>query len=233
MKAKVQFSQPTRPVVARRPIVASSGGPKTQLSQGTIKGDPLPPFREEEGSPILPRTPTKKNEQELIQQAKDLVGLLDPAQKKRLLDELALEQLSTSATKTPDQARNLDMWATAVYEAFSAALGGSTATGIGPVLVRRTMAQQSVWAPVESFLEVSRLGELSVQERLGIFRMLAQMLVSHSRKVARYGKVPVSIKLVGNNTGNLAGLFEDAFPGYLAAGMARIVARMASAKSHV
>lgn len=122
------------------------------------------------------------------------------------------------------------MWATAVHEALQEALGGSLGSTVGPMAVQRIVGTHKAFEPVSEFMAHSRLREVQVVERLALYRLLAELLVAHARKVARHVDAPLSLKLVVNCTNNVAGLFDSAFPGYLGAGLAHIVARRLSAQ---
>jgi hypothetical protein len=64
-----------------------------------------------------------------------------------------------------------------------------------------------------------------VVERGSVYRMLAALLVDHARSISDFTGAPLGPKLVGSCTGNIAGVFEKAFPGYVRAGLAKIAAR--------
>ena len=144
---------------------------------------------------------------------------LSASDRKKLLDELAMSTLKSS----DEDARDKDMWSVSVYEALQDALGTSGSLGVGPVVIKRLLSTVSAWTPVSDFMKVSRLSTLTVQERLAAYRMLAKLLVKHARRVARHSEVPLSPKLVTNCVGNLPGVFDENFPGYVRAGLARVV----------
>jgi hypothetical protein len=147
---------------------------------------------------------------------------LDSTAKKELLDRLLLEQ-----QMNPDrgQDRDKDMWAAAVYRELSR-IGGGADGGLMPQgVIRKAVAVGTSWQHVESFMKNSRLAEMTVTEKQAVYYLLAQLLVEHARYVARNSGAPLGVKLVTQCTGNLAGVFENAFPGYLEAGLARVVAR--------
>lgn len=150
---------------------------------------------------------------------KELVGSLGVEQRKELLAYLALEQ---QATKQPS--RDLEMWSVAVVEALDKAIGPS----IGALVIRKQLSASTAWNPVAQFMEASRLQDLTVVERQGIYTLLAKLLVKHAREVAQRSGAPLSGKLVASCAGNLPGVFDGAFPGYLAAGLAPMVARSLS-----
>lgn len=77
----------------------------------------------------------------------------------------------------------------------------------------------------------SKLSELRVVERQAVYNLLAELLVEHAGYVARKSGAPLGPKLIGQCTGSLPGVFEASFPGYLAAGLAPILARQMAPRS--
>jgi hypothetical protein len=77
----------------------------------------------------------------------------------------------------------------------------------------------------------SKLGELQVNVRQAVYRTLGRLLVEHAHEVSRRSGAPLGPKLVGQCVGNLPGVFERSFPGYLAAGLAPVVARQMQASA--
>lgn len=121
---------------------------------------------------------------------------------------------------------NLELWTEAVHEALEAALGKSDGAGHGPQVVRRVLALPANWAPVEEFLTSSGLADLPhANERLVAFRNIARLVVARAKAVARHADIPLGPKLVGNVCHDVAGIFDNSFPGYVRAGLARMVAR--------
>lgn len=150
---------------------------------------------------------------------------LSAKDRKALLDTLLLEQQLDDG---PPAARDVAMWAEAVHREFTQAVGSADGGLVGPGVVRKAVQVGTSWKPVLSFMQSSKLMELSVTERQRAYYMLAQMLVRHARSVARHTGTPLTLKLVCNCTGALAGLFDNAFPGYLEAGLAKVIARQAA-----
>ena len=142
--------------------------------------------------------------------------------RKAVLDSLLLEQQLSDGPKAN---RDLDMWAEAVHREFTQRLGSADGGLVGPALVRKAVAVGTSWAPVQAFMETSKLQELPVVERQRAYYMLAELVVRHALGVARHTGIPLSVKLVSQCTGNLPGLFDNAYPGYLEAGLAKMVAR--------
>ena len=148
---------------------------------------------------------------------------LSVAEQKELLDRVAAQALLEQTAKRAD--RDVAMWAEAVYRAYCSAVGGPGAAGVGAQVFRRLLGAASAWQPVEQFMSSAKLLELPVVDRQAVYNMLADLLVQHTRSVARYTGAPFSVKLISGQTVHVAGLFDNAFPGYLEAGLAHVVAR--------
>ena len=149
-----------------------------------------------------------------------LASKLTEAENKTLLAKLSLAQ-QTQSTQT----RDLDMWSVAVYEAILAAQRGSDGAVQGPMLVKRAVSSHSNWSAVRDFMVASKLLSLSVTERQSIYQLLAKLVVQSARFIARRSGAPLSAKLVASCSVNVASLFDNAFPGYVASGLALMVAQ--------
>lgn len=144
---------------------------------------------------------------------------LGPKERKLLLASLALAE-------RPEQAggRDLDMWALGVARALGDAAGAGAGGGYGELLVRRSLAPASAWQPVAEFMERAGLSGLEVVRRQSVYFMLADLLVQYSASVAAKVGAPLTPRFVANNARHVGAVFENAFPGYLGAGMAPLVA---------
>lgn len=158
-------------------------------------------------------------------QVSDLLSLaqtLTAADRLALLDQLALQnQMAAKAAASPD----LDMWAEGVRMALDDAIGGAEGQ-YGALLVKRLLAPSASWRPVEAFMASSKLGGgLQRTERMAVYYMLARLLVDDAERACEWTGAPLSAKVVAQRTDRLAGVFEQSFPGYLASGLAPLVAR--------
>ena len=227
MRKRVTFVRPAygRPGVARRAVGESPVEAQSQQPEGFKRGTGIPSI---EGSPApsFPPPPTEGKENQSTTSLLEQASKLTKDERQQLLDQLALlNQLGSVAANN----RDLEMWSQAVYEALGEAIGASGGDGYGLMLVKRSLAVSACWRPVERFMQISELAELKVVERQAIYFMLARMLVEHAAYVARKSGAPLSPKLVGSCTGSLPGVFDANFPGYLAAGLAPMVARQMQA----
>lgn len=155
----------------------------------------------------------------------DDLAVLPAGDRKKLLDRLLLASRLDEAKPAH---LDLEMWSVAVHQELCHAVGSLDGGIVGPALVRKLVAVGTSWKPVQSFMEAARLSELTAPERQVAYNLLAKLLVRHAREVARRSGAPLSAKLVSQCTGNLMGVFENNFPGYLAAGLARVVTRQAA-----
>ncbi len=146
--------------------------------------------------------------------------LLTSQERKQLIARLALNQ--QISTKGSD--RDLDMWATAAYDGLVQELGHEAGAQVGPILVKRSLASPSAWAPVAAFMASSKLQEQSVTKRQAIYMMLAKLVIQNAKFIARKSGAPMSAKLIASCAANISSLFDNAFPGYLKSGLAHIVA---------
>lgn len=184
---------------------------------------PVSDEKEEKEKTLVSKKLSKEPSQDTS--LEDLLSLADQLNKedhKKLLAHLALK---TQGLGKDEGSRDKTMWSQAVYEALLKANGTGDGAGQGPALVKRLLAPTSVWAPLEDFMESSRLSKLTVTERLSMYRLLANLLVSHCQQVARHMRIPLGAKLVAGQAVNVAAIFDNAFPGYLAAGLVPVVAK--------
>ncbi len=212
MKKRVILAPPIR----RRPTSTALLLPAPQSRSGDQgKGDPPNPFRGLGSPSVSPGSQVP----DLLQKANKLTE----AERKELAEALLLGLHLDSKRNGP--ARDVEMWSSAVHAALQKAIGGSGGDLLGPAVLRKQLAVVSAWQPVEDFMKHSRLVELTVTERQACYNLLATMIVGHARIVARKSGAPLCGKLVSKCTPNLSGVFENAFPGYLEAGLAKVVAR--------
>lgn len=152
-----------------------------------------------------------------------LLGLPKGEQKKVLDSLLAHQMLSNSTGSAKD--RDLEMWAEAVHRAMVGAFGPEGGGSVGPGVIRKVVRGGTSWEHVTDFMRTSGLEDLKVNDRQRAYNLLAELVVDHARYVSRRSGAPLSPKLVVNCATNIAGVFENAFPGYLGAGLAQMVVR--------
>lgn len=155
------------------------------------------------------------------EQLLDSVLALNVKERKELLDRLLLEHQNEAR----DDQRDVAMWATAVHQQYTALYGSGDGVLVAPLVMKKLVQATASWEHVRRFMETSKLSELPVTERQGAYQLLAEILVRHAAQVARRSGAPLSPKLVSQCTVNLPGAFENQFPGYVAAGLAKVVAR--------
>lgn len=146
---------------------------------------------------------------------------LGTKERKQLLAKLSL----ADADNDVGEKRDLDMWTEAVYAALLDANGGVGAGLPGPAVVKRALASSGAWSIVRGFMADAKLDVLSVTERQGVYNMLAELTVKHAHNVSMRSAAPLGPKLVANCSTNISSIFDKAFPGYVKAGLAPVIAR--------
>ncbi len=194
---------------------------KKKESGGQLPHPPTFPLKGKGVGGCSPAGSVVEKEENQLNGVLALVDQLSASDRKLLLAKLALR----SQTARSDQPRDLDMWVQAVYDELVSTLGAGDGGGIGPQAIKRVLGSPSSWGPVADFMASSKLDKLPVTERQSVFIMLAKLVIKHARYVAGRSGAPLSAKLVGSISVNMASIFDQAFPGYLASGLAPIVAR--------
>lgn len=211
----------TRPPRNQLVYVRSEASVKTKKTAGVVN-PPLPPSIEGVYKGGIPRAADKKEKEGSdLASILELADKLNPTEKKTLLARLALNAQDQGKQADRDQ----EMWAQAVYDELGRALGYGAGAGLAPAMVKRSLSVPTVWAPVMAFMSSSKLLDLNVTERQSVYGLLAKLITKHASYVANKSGAPLSAKLVGSCSANLASVFDNAFPGYLAAGLAPMVAR--------
>lgn len=158
-----------------------------------------------------------------LQNVTELVDQLAPKEQQQLLDYLALrkQQGLTSSRRVSGENRDTELWLESVTNALDAVLKSGGSSSPSSAVMKRTYS--SSMDSVKAFMERSGLATLRVNERLACYQILSELLVAHAAYVARKAGAPLSPKLVFNCVGNLPGLFDNAYPGYLENGLAKAV----------
>lgn len=150
----------------------------------------------------------------------NLANTLTKADRKNLLTRLALDQQTSPAGAD----RDMEMWVQAVHASLTASVGAGDG-GVGGIIpLKRLLSTTSNWEFVDGFMQRTRFATLTVTQRQAAYNMLARLLVEHSHETAKAVHAPLTPKFVANRLPFLASIFDAAFPGYLAAGLAHLVA---------
>lgn len=147
---------------------------------------------------------------------------LKRSDQKSVLDQLAY-QLGSEASHAAS--RDKEMWAGAVYDAIVQAIGGGAGGLPGPMVFKRVLASPESWQHVDGFMQSSGFSGAPVSERNAVYQLLAKIMTAHAVHLNRTFGYPLTPKMLGNLTQHLPTLFEDAFPGYLSAGLASVLLR--------
>lgn len=179
----------------------------------------------------LPPESKKAIEKETLDSWKRKLRELPVSTQKTLSDFLLLELRSTQKL-VPSQDRDVEMWIHSVQEALQTTLKKAP-TGIS--------RKSPLWEPfvtsfgeIHDFLVAAGIVGLQSTQRKGLYNLLAKLLVAHSKSLAGHIDVPVSPKFVCGQSHMIAGLFENAWPGYLEAGLAvRVVQSLAALEKNI
>lgn len=179
-----------------------------------------------------PAKPTKRparivHQSALVNNLGGIEGLMEQAEKlskpqrKEFLARLALlAKMTTRAVVS----RDLEMWSAEVQRELSAQLGFDGGETYGLMLVRKAMGEDTSWRPVEEFMEQAQLADRTSAERRAVYRLLAELVVRTAKRQARRNNVDLSLIVVARCAGHIASIFDEQFPGYVAAGLAPVVA---------
>lgn len=157
----------------------------------------------------------------------ELLGLartLSKQDQKKFLAALAAEQ--TESTKD----REFQAWIDALLGALLAANGGHDGGLPTSFHLKRAMTSGG-WSAVSDFMHTGGFMALTVIERVAAYRLLAALLLDHATEISRRRSIPKTPQLLATCAVNIGALFENAFPGYLSAGLAKIVVRTMTRKA--
>ena len=196
MTAKTLFARP------RRTLVRGSGSTQTTP---TPYGPPLKGGPRVGGVGINHEERNNKTQVDTLLEQTAGMTLIE---KKRLLDQLAMEVQHGSADKKKN-GRDIEMWSGSVHTALAKVTGDAS----GIMLVKKVMSPAAVWNPVEEFMQTSGFSTCTVIERQGVYNLLAGLLVDHALKISRFKGNVLSPKFVANCSSSIAGIFEASFPG--------------------
>jgi hypothetical protein len=147
-----------------------------------------------------------------------LAKLLSKTEQKEFLSKLAAEQADTGKD------RDLQAWIAEVLAALERSNGGHAGGLPTSAHLKRAMASGG-WHAVSDFMQSAGFMKLQVNERVAAYRLLSNLLVQHAAELSRKKSIPRTPQLLANCAVNIGALFDNAFPGYLAAGLAPIVVR--------
>ena len=146
---------------------------------------------------------------------------LSPDDQRQLMARLSLASKTTASSNDPA----INMWAGAILTALEATLGGGDRGLPGVMVIARLLSGPNAFAPVKTFLAATKMDQLTVLEQSSVYGMLARLTCKYASEVANRAGIPLTAKLVVNCSASIAGIFDEAFPGYLANGLALMVAR--------
>lgn len=159
-----------------------------------------------------------EEKQTSAEQLLTLARTLPKPEQRKLLAALAAEQTETG--KDRDQQAWIDALLAALLKANRGQAGGLPTS----FHLKRAMASGG-WSAIAEFMHDSGFMQFTVNERAAAYRLLATLLLEHATEVSRRKNVPKTPQLLASCATNIGALFENAFPGYLSAGIARVVVR--------
>lgn len=109
------------------------------------------------------------------------------------------------------------MWQDSVAFALRSVLQGSSVT-FPPKLLQKE-SKESL-ASVDEFIASAVPGTISTGERKAIYDLLARLAAERASTISHKAAIPLSLKLILSTTKEIRGIFDLAFPGYLASGLA-------------
>lgn len=216
---------PARPrVLLTRPEYKGKGVTKTTINPAKDKPTPPTPLTGGMGGGVVAGSPGKSistgrriGKPTFFQEFQTQALALDIQERKELLAQLLLAQAEQA-----DPGTDVDLWAAAVSSALQATLRGANGVTSGKLLARKLLGVSNAWAPVKDFAVAVGFDSMTRVEKQSAYQLLASLLMEHVRYVARKSGAPLSLKLVASCAPNLAGVFDQAFPGYLASGLAML-----------
>jgi hypothetical protein len=212
-------------IVVARPVRDPSTSyvkPKDRARQTT---PPSSPSIEGGGEGVILGQAKKEKKTSNVESLLGQASTLSLEERKLLLARLSLGIHHGNASDP----RDLDMWVVAVYDGLVSALGARDGVGVGPAAIKRALGAPAVWGPVSEFMASAKFNQIKVVERQAVYVLLAKLVIAQAKYVAGKTMAPLSARLVGNVATNVAGIFDQAFPGYLASGMAGIIVRRLTA----
>lgn len=182
------------------------------------------PFRGKGCIPSCTLLPVQRNDVEKI---KELCRALDVRQRKEVRDYIAYldkeqKQILLTSTRTGQSlSRDEEMLADSLEQLLAEALGTPRQARHRPAAILASL--RDCYATVEAFVQAAGLSRNKSYDRKALYNLLAGMLVDYSRQLAAKIGAPLSFKFVLQNTDKIPALFDRAYPGYAASGLAGIV----------
>lgn len=187
--------------------------------------EPTHPFRGRGGVPSRPLLPVRGNDVEVV---KGLCRALDVRQRKEVRDYIAYldkeqkQNLLTSTRTGQSLERDEEMWADSLEQLLGEALGTPPSARHRSAAILGSLRDS--FAVVQAFVQAAGLMQQVSYNRKVIYNLLAGFVVEYSKQLAAKIGAPLSFKFVLQNVERLPALFDRAYPGYVQAGLACIVA---------
>ena len=153
------------------------------------------------------------------EQILELFQTLTPSERKDTLAKLAYSMKVKPRGDVPLEVRDIEMWFDSISTEFNTHFQGTITSPPAAVLAKSDKTSYEV---LQVFMKASGLDSMKVIERKRVYLILAQLLVKYADGVAKNYQIPLTSKFVLNCSYTLPSLFDEAFPGYLEAGLAKI-----------
>lgn len=113
------------------------------------------------------------------------------------------------------------MWADSLEQLLGQALGSPPAPRMRPPTILGSLRDS--YKAVELFVQAAGLFRTASYDRKATYNLLAGLVVEYAKQLAAKIGAPLSFKFVLQNVEKLPALFDRAYPGYVASGLASIV----------
>lgn len=145
---------------------------------------------------------------------------LDKKEQKALLDLLLSMQLGAQEPRaTVTGGRDFETWCLCIMESVTARFPAGGAALATPANLRKSLALSSAWDPVKALLDHKAVTSLTVPQHRRFLRLLADLLVAHTNNISNRTGAPFSARLLSNCAPALPSIFDNAYPGYMRAGL--------------
>lgn len=222
VSSRIRHPLVAKPVLLEKPTKTT----KVKIAAGKLTSPSPYPYKGEGGKGINPLEEKIIGEKKEVEEMKrKIVGFSDPT-KKILSDFLLLELKSKQKISTSSQ-RDVEMWISSVLKALKATLKSAPAS----ISQKNPLwdAFEVSYSELATFLVEAGISGLQSYQRQSLYDLLAKLLVAHSAKLAGFVGTPLSPKFICGQTHMIPGLFDNAWPGYLSAGLAMRVVQSLSA----
>ena len=157
----------------------------------------------------------------VVNQIKEQIESLSKSERKEVSDHILYLNQGKAVTSTTIQDRDLAMWGESLAAELKRVTGEGTGTFPGNPTLRKLLV--GGYAPVLQATTASGIDRYGSADRKMWYGLLSKLLIEHSLTIAAFVKAPVCMKFILQQTDKVPGLVENAFPGYIRAGLVGVV----------